>query len=180
MSETQMPAVEAGVDLLENEQNSYELAFHVLPTIAEGEVPNVFDSIKSLITNDKGEIFDEEAPERFELAYEIVKHLEGKNRKFTSAYFGWIRFKGSSEMISPLLEEMAGRADILRHMLIKLSKVEEESPFRFHPALESFKKVVTTIDEAELSAPEAQEGEATAEAEDADAAKTPADDEVTA
>ena len=150
MSETQMPAAEANVELLDNEMNSYELAFHVLPTVAEGEVPSVFDSIKSLITKDKGEIFDEEAPERFELAYEIVKHLEGKNRKFTSAYFGWVRFKAESGIIEPLLEEVAGRPDILRHILIKLSKVEEENPFRFHPALESFKKVVTTIDEADL------------------------------
>jgi ribosomal protein S6 len=56
-----MPAAEANVELL-NEQNSYELAFHVLPTVAEGEVPSVFESIKSLITKDGGEIFDEEAP----------------------------------------------------------------------------------------------------------------------
>jgi ribosomal protein S6 len=173
-----MPAAEANVELL-NEQNSYELAFHVLPTVAEGEVPSVFESIKSLITKDGGEIFDEEAPERFELAYEIVKHLEGKNRKFTSAYFGWIRFKANSETVEPLLEEVAGRGDILRHILIKLTKVEEENPFRFHPALESFKKVVTTIDEAELVETEAvAEGEAVVE--DAEVVKTPADDEVTA
>jgi hypothetical protein len=108
-----------------------------------------------------------------------LQHLEGKNRKFTSAYFGWIRFKANSETVEPLLEEVAGRGDILRHILIKLTKVEEENPFRFHPALESFKKVVTTIDEAELVETEAvAEGEAVVE--DAEVVKTPADDEVTA
>ncbi|NIQ05862.1 MAG: 30S ribosomal protein S6, partial [Candidatus Korarchaeota archaeon] len=60
---------------------SYELAFHVLPTVAEGEVPTVFATIKDHITNNGGAIFDEEAPERFDLAYEIVKYLEGRNRK---------------------------------------------------------------------------------------------------
>jgi ribosomal protein S6 len=166
MSETQMPAAEANEAVtLEEERNSYELAFHVLPTVAEGEVASVFDSIKALITKDGGEIFDEEAPERFELAYEIVKHLEGKNRKFTSAYFGWVRFKAPSESVEPLLEEVDGRADILRHLLIKLTKVEEENPFRFHPALESFKKVVTTINEDDLVEPVAEvEGEAAADA----------------
>jgi ribosomal protein S6 len=178
MSETQMPAAEANVEQLPNEQNSYELAFHVLPTVAEGEVPSVFDSIKSLITKDKGEIFDEEAPERFELAYEIVKHLEGKNRKFTSAYFGWVRFKANASTVEPLLEEVAGRSDILRHILIKLTKVEEENPFRFHPALESFKKVVTTIDEAELTDVAAVEGDAVVE--DAEVEKSPEASEVTA
>lgn len=152
MSETQMPAAEATQSVLENEHNSYELAFHVLPTVAEGEVLSVFEAIKALIIKDKGEIFDEEAPERFELAYEIVKHMEGKNRKYASAYFGWIRFKADPSIIEGLQEEVEGRADILRHILIKLSKVEEENPFMFHKALESFKKVVTTIDEEDLVA----------------------------
>ena len=102
MSETTMPAVEASEALLENERGGYELAFHILPTVAEGEVQSIFDSVKSLITKQGGEIFDEETPQRFELAYEIVRHLEGKNRKFTSAYFGWIRFKTESKHVVPL------------------------------------------------------------------------------
>lgn len=150
MSETTMPAAEVSTEVsFEIERNSYELAFHILPTVAEGEVQGVFDSIKALITKDQGEIFDEEFPERFELAYEIVKQQEGKNRKFTSAYFGWVRFKAPAEMVMPLLEEVEGKLEILRHILIKLSKTEEENPFRFHEAIESY-KMVTTIDEADL------------------------------
>ena len=152
MSETNMPAAEAmDVARSEIETHSYELAFHILPTVAEGEVQGVFDSIKALITKDGGIIFDEEAPERFELAYEIVKQQEGKNRKYTSAYFGWARFKGVATMVAPLLEEVEGKAEILRHILIKLSKVEEENPFKFHESIESY-KMVTTIDEADLVA----------------------------
>lgn len=149
-----MPVAEVGeVATFEIERNSYELAFHVLPTVAEGEVQGVFDAVKALITKDQGEIFDEESPERFELAYEIIKQYEGKNRKFTSAYFGWVRFKAPADMVIPLLEEVGGKSEILRHILIKLSKTEEENPFRFHEAIESF-KMVTTIDEAELVADE--------------------------
>lgn len=167
-----MPAAEAQGVLLEEETNSYELAFHVLPTVAEGEVPSVFEAIKALITKEGGEIFDEEKPERFELAYEIEKHLEGKIRRFTSAYFGWVRFKLDSEKVAVLLEEVESRTDILRHLLIKLTKVEEENPFRFHEALESTKKV-TTINEEDLvaseEAPEAETQEASEEAEKDDA-----------
>ncbi len=168
MSETNMPAAEAMPGMLENEHNAYELAFHVLPTVAEGEVLGVFEAIKALITKDGGEIFDEEAPERFELAYEIIKHLEGKNRKFTSAYFGWIRFRAEASIVEGLLEEVEGRSDILRHLLIKLTRVEEETPFRFHPALASFKKV-TTIEESDLveeaAAEKQEEGEVAEETE---------------
>ena len=150
MSETTMPAIEAEVvDSSESEQQSYEIAFHILPTVAEGEVQGVFEKIKALVTKDHGVIFDEEAPLRFELAYEIVKKQEDKNRKYTSAYFGWIRFKTEATAIAVLLEEMDSKPEILRYMTIKLSKTEEENPFRFHEAIESF-KMITTINEANV------------------------------
>ena len=168
MSETTMPTTEAEeVAVSEIESQSYELAFHILPTVAEGEVQGVFDSVKAQITKDGGTLFDEESPERFELAYEIVKQSEGKNRKYATAYFGWVRFKGVATMIAPLLEEVEGKQEILRHILIKLSKVEEENPFRFHESIESF-KMVTTIDEADLveEVVEEVEGEAVVVAEE--------------
>jgi ribosomal protein S6 len=150
MSETIMPAAEANEVVLENETNSYELAFHILPTVAEGEVPHVFEKIKALITTDGGTLFDEEAPQRFELAYEITKAQEGKNRTYASAYFGWIRFRAEGSAVTKIIEEVEHTAEILRHILIKLSKTEEAHPFVFHESIESF-KMVTTIDEAELS-----------------------------
>jgi ribosomal protein S6 len=153
-----MPAAEANeAEALEVERASYELAFHVLPTVADGEVTSVFEAVKALIMKDGGEIFDEEAPERFELAYEVIKHLEGKNRRFMSAYFGWVRFKIAPEAVDRLLEEVEGNGNILRHLLIKLTRVEEENPFYFHKALVKERPVVT-IDEAALAeAPAAAE-----------------------
>ena len=99
MSKETMPAAEA---------QSYELAFHVLPTVAEGEVAEVFQTLKDLITKAGGELGVEEAPARFELAYEIVKHLEGRNRKFSSAYFGWVRFTVDPAKVEHLDEVIGG------------------------------------------------------------------------
>ncbi len=155
-----MPAAEANEAILEGESNSYELAFHILPTVAEGEVQGVFDSIKTLITHDGGVLFDEEAPQRFELAYEITKSIEGKNRTYATAYFGWIRFNAEGEAVIKMLEEISHTVNILRHILIKLSKTEEAHPFRFHESIESF-KMVTTIDEADLAPEEVVAEEAT-------------------
>lgn len=155
MAETTMPAAEVSTAITED-VHSYELAFHVLPTVAEGEVPSVFEALKALITKAGGELFDEEAPERFDLAYEIEKHMEGKNRKFTSAYFGWVRFKVSPEAIASLIEEVEGDVNILRHLLLKLTKVEEANPFRFHEALAS-QKMVTTVEEPKVVEPETEE-----------------------
>lgn len=153
MAENNMPAIEAeNVEMEEEtdspEVHSYELAFHVLPTIAEGEVEGVFASIKDVIKKEGAEIFDEEAPERFELAYEVVRHLEGKNRGFKSAYFGWVRFKATGATAVVVNAEADQNNSILRHLLIKLTRVEEENPFRFHDAIRNLRPVVN-IDESE-------------------------------
>lgn len=151
-----MPATEAMDGTEERELLSYELAFHVLPTVAEGEVVEVFDKIKALITKEGGEITNEEAPARFDLAYEIVKYLEGRNRKFSSAYFGWVRFKCSPDKVAELTEEIEAMKELLRSIVIRLTKVEEENPFEFHSAIDS--PVVETIDVDEILK-EAEEAE---------------------
>ncbi len=141
MSETKMPAAEA------NDRMSYELAFHILPTVAEGEVARVFDSIKAHITKNGGEVFYEEAPERFDLAYDVEKYLEGRNRKFSSAYFGWVRFKAEPAHVDAIMEEVKGVKELLRHLLIKLTRIEEANPFRFHESIVSTRVVNIDVDE---------------------------------
>lgn len=156
-----MPAAEAGVGANERELASYELAFHVLPTVAEGEVATVFQKLKDIITKHGGEVITEEAPVRFDLAYEIIKYLEGRNRKFSSAYFGWARFKVEPAAIEAIREDVEGVKELLRHLLIKLTKTEEENPFSFHEILAMIEKKVQTIDVDE----EAKEGESEEESE---------------
>ena len=157
MSETNMPATEVGSS---DEKNvvSYELAFHLLPTVAEGEVPGVFAKIKDQIINHKGEIFAEEIPQRFDLAFEIVKYLEGKHRKFSSAYFGWVRFRMTGEALVAFTEEIDGSKDILRYLLVKLTKIEEANPFAFHESIAD-RKVVNIGTEDLVEVAEVIEGE---------------------
>jgi ribosomal protein S6 len=147
MAETTMPATEAKNGAYTDEVTSYEFAFHILPTVAEGEVPETLSQIKAHITNQGGTIFDEESPERIDLVYPIVKHLEGKNRTFASSYFGWIRFRLEGEKVVLLEEELRGDGAILRFLLVKLTKVDEAHPFRFHEHRKSM-KMVETVDEA--------------------------------
>lgn len=147
MSETKMPAAEAAV-ANERELVSYELAFHVLPTVAEGEVPSVVDTIKAHITKVGGEIFDEEEAQRFDLAYEIAKYMEGRNRRFSSAYFGWVRFRLEASELAHVTEALDITKELLRFMVVKLTKVEEANPFRFHESIAD-RKVRTIVEEGE-------------------------------
>ena len=142
-----MPAAEVNLaDVHIDERMSYEFAFHLLPTVAEGEVTAVFQKLKDLITKHGGTITIEEAPIRFDLAYEIVKHLEGRNRKFSSAYFGWVRFEIDPSEIEAITEAVEGTKELLRHLLIKLTRVEEAHPVFFHEALEALSEKIQTID----------------------------------
>lgn len=157
MTENTMPAAEAaqgGDDL-----TSYEFAFHVLPTVAEGEVPSVVEILKAHITKAGGELFDEEAPKRFDLSYDITKYIEGKHRKFSSAYFGWVRFRLEASALTALTEELENTKEVLRYLLVKLTKVEEQNPFAFHDSIVD-RKVRTISDEemAEVEAEAAAEG----------------------
>ena len=141
-----MPAAEAAVVDETNESNHYEFAFHVLPTVAEGEVAEVFESIKAHITKAGGEATGEEAPQRVDLAYEIVKPIDGKNRKFASAYFGWIRFKLESGKVTELTSELEAMPEVLRCLMIKLTRAEEAEPFYYHETMASQKQLQTVGD----------------------------------
>lgn len=147
MAETTMPAAEAAATASEMEQNSYELAFHVLPTVAEGEVSSVFEELKTLITKNGGEIFSEEAPERVDLAYEIVKGAEGKNKRYKSAYFGWVRFKLEGAKLEKLDEAVQTNQSLLRTLVIKLTKAEEQNPFWYHESRKTDHMVTEISDE---------------------------------
>jgi ribosomal protein S6 len=143
--------------------------------VAEGEVSAVFDRIKAAIESAGGQITNEEAPARFDLAYEIMKPLEGRNRRFKSAYFGWVRFELTAEKVAEITEVVEHSKDILRHLLIRLTKIEAENPFFFHPAIAD--RVVETIiiseTEEEVAPVEegAVESEVVATTEDGEATK---------
>lgn len=137
MDEIIMPTTEVQGIGDEQELATYELAYHILPTVAEGEVPTVEAELTGLITKAHGVVTDTESAERFELAYDIQKYLEGKYRNFSSAYFGWIRFTLTPQALAGLTEGIDEHKQLLRYLMVRLTKVEEANPFRFHEALEA-------------------------------------------
>ncbi len=153
-----MPVTEA-VSTTEREPVAYELAYHVLPTVAEGEVDSVIADLKQSITKAGGQIFDEEDADRFELAYEIEKYLEGRYRRFSSAYFGWMRFRLNPTALAAVVEEVETHKSILRSLTIRLTKAEEAAPFRFHEALADTKVRTIIADEEVVEGAAEVEGE---------------------
>jgi hypothetical protein len=87
------------------------------------------------------------------LVYPIVKSIEAKNRRFTSAYFGWIRFRLEGAQLETLQEELRSESNILRFLIVKVTKEAEAHPFRFHEHRKSIKMVETVDEEAAVVAP---------------------------
>lgn len=127
MALNNMPATEATVG---DEMSYYEFAFHLLPTVADEEVPAAFGDLKAMIDREGGHITSEEAPQRFDLAYTVVTHSEGKNFKYNHSYFGWVRFMTEPSKLENLKTEIAHESRVFRHLLIKLTKAEMEHPFK--------------------------------------------------
>lgn len=129
MTEETMPAVEAQDELDTDEVSAYECAFHILPTIAEEEVPGVVAKLKQLIAAAGGTITTEEAPEHYDLAYDITTQLDGVNKRFNASYFGWVRFTLAPDALAALTDEIRHMPEIFRHLTIRLTRDEEAQPF---------------------------------------------------
>ncbi|MEN3185375.1 MAG: 30S ribosomal protein S6 [Atribacterota bacterium] len=97
--------------------NHYELGIVVRPTLSEGELNALVEKMKSLVTEQGGEIESVNLWGRRRLAYPVEKHNEG--------YYVFFRF-----LLSPVKVEEISRVarlaeGILRHILVKEEKKQE-------------------------------------------------------
>jgi len=113
----------------------YECAFHILPTVADAEAPSVFRKVKSLIAQAGGAVTEEEIAGQRDLAYEIVKQVGGTNRKFNAAHFCWVRCTLAPAALPALVEEIGRMPEVLRHLVIRLTRDEARRPFFMREAL---------------------------------------------
>lgn len=153
-------AIEANEDMM-RDAHTYEFAFHILPTVAGTEVAGVVKGLTDLLEKDGATITDSEFPERIELAYEIDKVIDGVHKRFHSAYFGWVRMTIQAEGLTHFQEELTHNTNVLRSLIVKLSKEEIETPFKYHaqPRKGGKSPVAESDDADNEAAPEVAETE---------------------
>lgn len=127
MADETMPATEAQDE--GGEIATYECAFHILPTVADEEVPATFTALKERIERAGGTVKDEEEPQRFDLAYEVGKRVDGQMRRFNASYFGWVRFDAEPAVAASVNDEFGRSAEVLRHIVVRLTREEIAHPF---------------------------------------------------
>ncbi len=97
----------------------YEIGYNLIPTISEEEVAKQVGAIKEKITSLGGIIISDEYPNLIKLAYEMTKEIENKNVRFTSAYFGWVKFELDPSMIAEINKMADNTLSVLRYIVIK-------------------------------------------------------------
>ncbi len=126
----------------------YELGFHFVPTLSEDQVEVQFSHLKSLIEKKGGTFIAEGTPEMIDLAYEISKTVKAEKKRYTEAYFGWVKFELNAEEIPAFEKDVKAFEPILRYLLI--TTVRENT---LVGAKEDSSKKQSTKETAETDAP---------------------------
>ena len=97
----------------------YELGYHIVSTVAEENVPKEVQILKDTVLKDGGSLVAEGEPKLINLAYSMTKSVADTKKKFTSAYFGWIKFETKSELMPAIKKAVDANPNVLRYLLIK-------------------------------------------------------------
>lgn len=106
-------------DIAPNEARIYEAGLLLVPSLTPEQSDKSFADIKAFIEKNGGSFISEEIPTLRTLAYEMSKDAAGRRNYYTSAYFGWVKFEGPTELIKTLENHLALSTDILRSLIIK-------------------------------------------------------------
>ena len=101
------------------EPRIYELGYHLVPTVSEEQIPGISGAVRGMIEKNSIEVISEELPVFIDLAYQIIKTVDHRNKRFDEAYFGWIKFEGSPEGIAVIEEGLKNNENVLRYLVVK-------------------------------------------------------------
>jgi small subunit ribosomal protein S6 len=91
----------------------YELAYHIEPTVQEDQLMPLKDELEKLVTDQGGTIVFSKEPERSRLSYPI--HNE------RMSYFGYVHFNvADKDSIAHIDEQLRLNNHVMRHLLIKI------------------------------------------------------------
>lgn len=130
---------------VEEQQNNvrlsiYEVGYHLLPTIAEENLGEEVTALKDLLSNDGAVFISDEYPKLIELAYEMTRSIANKKQKFTSAYFGWVKFECNTTQAKVIKEMLDKNEKLIRYLMVKTVRESTMSVKRVYNKPEGAKK----------------------------------------
>jgi ribosomal protein S6 len=102
----------------EREVKVYEIGYLIVPSIPEEKVAGQMSIIKDILAKHKAEVIADESATLRPLAYTMIKKIGTVNRRFDSAYFGWVKFEAAPVEVRLIEKEVKEIESILRLLLI--------------------------------------------------------------
>lgn len=131
----------------------YELGYLLVPTLSEENMPGVFGNLKELISSLGGVYISDEMPKMMTLAYPMLKVVANVRSKFSTAYFGWIKFTMDGEQVVELKSKLDFDPTIIRFLILKTVKENTIAAKRFVRSDTLHKKFKAKNDDVENVAP---------------------------
>ncbi|MCI0619533.1 30S ribosomal protein S6 [Candidatus Wolfebacteria bacterium] len=103
----------------------YEVGYHVMPTLSEGDVAAEGLHVRKIVENAGGVVVKEQLPQRMSLAYTIERNRGGAREKFDTSHFGWMFFEGNSSMTENIVAELRSVDTLVRFLVIRTQKEEQ-------------------------------------------------------
>jgi ribosomal protein S6 len=108
----------------------YEVGYLLVPTIAEENVGGEVTALKDMLASKGAQFISDEFPKMMELAYEMARDIANKKNKFTTGYFGWVKFELPTANAIEVKETIARNESIIRFLMIKTVRENTLSPKR--------------------------------------------------
>ena len=127
----------------------YEIGYLIVPSVPEEKIAGEISAIKDVLNKHKAELIADEPATLRPLAYTMVKKIGTVNRRFDSAYFGWIKFEAAPVEVRLIEKEVKEVDSVLRLLLI--STVREHTLLSNKLNLEALEKGPVSTEDLDKS-----------------------------
>ncbi|OGI67937.1 hypothetical protein A2738_03765 [Candidatus Nomurabacteria bacterium RIFCSPHIGHO2_01_FULL_42_15] len=117
--------------LEEGNSQVYELGYLLVPTIKEEDMPISYGNLKELVSSFRGAVIADEMPKMINLSYTMSKVISNVRNKFSTAYFGWVKFTMDSQKVLELKKNLDLDPNFIRFLILKTVKENTIAAKRF-------------------------------------------------
>lgn len=97
----------------------YEVGYIMLPSIPEENLGEEVSVFKDTFTANGATFISDEYPKMIELAYEMSRSIANKKHKFTTGYFGWVKFECTTAQAKVIKDSLDKNEKLVRYLMIK-------------------------------------------------------------
>jgi ribosomal protein S6 len=115
---------------IESKMQVYEISYLFVPSIAEENVGAEVTRFKDMLSENEANFISDEYPKMIELSYQMSKNIANKKHRFTTGYFGWVKFEMPTENIAKVKSTLTNDDAFIRFLIIKTVKESTLAPKR--------------------------------------------------